>query len=314
MKILLTGSSGYLGQHFLHALIRATNDDDEIFATFGSNGAALEGIGILESYRYSLKIDKLDLRDKDCIRDYFEANGSFDICFHLAAMASPKLCESNPEKTKQTNIPRHLFNKLKGTPIIALSTDQVYCGAKAPYSENSEPGPVNVYAQSKLEMEQLLIGDKERLKPAVCLRSSIILGPLAPYGQAHSTFLHFCQSRDKRETTFFTDEIRSVISVKDVVAVLLHFYSCVKSAKEFKSTVFNMGGPSPVSRMDMAVAVAKGCGFSYDVFIAAEKAKRERGVDEVLSPLDISMNSAKLENFVEQKFRGLDAIVKDSFA
>ncbi len=311
MKILLTGASGFLGQHFLSALIGSTKDD-EIFATYGSNGDAISSI--LEGKdSSSIRIDKLDMKDEESVRGYFETNGSFDVCFHLAAIASPKICEADPEKTKATNIPRHLFDKLKGTAIIALSTDQVYCGTKAPYSESSETGPVNTYAQSKVEMENLLIGDKERLKPAVCLRSSIILGPLAPYGQAHSTFLHFCRSREGIETTFFTDEIRSVISVKDVVDVLLHFYSCVKLGREFGSGIFNMGGPDPISRMDMAVAVAKECGFSSDVFVAVEKAKRERGVDEVLSPLDISMNSSKLENFVGKKFRALDDIVKETF-
>jgi len=187
----------------------------------------------------------------------------------------------------------------------------------APYTDEAKPGPVNTYAQSKLDMESLLLADATRTQPVVCLRSSIILGPLGPFGNTHSTFLHFCQSRQGQETTFWTDEVRSVINVNDVINVLLHFYTSMQSGSidDIKSSVYNMGGPERVSRMTMAVAVAKECGFSHEVFIPDEKANQPTGGDNpVRSPLDISMLSCRLEDLVGLKFHGLEATVKAVFA
>lgn len=333
MKILVTGSSGYLGQHFLEALIKRAKSDYQshgnnviIYAIYGSmEGFKDNVISSIDDNINNVYLDKVDLKDKNSIQCYIQSNGPFDICFHLAAISSPKLCQQNSKLAKEINVPVHLFNELKHTTIIALSTDQVYCGTKAPYSETSKPGPINVYAESKVEMENLLMGDDDRTKPVVCLRSSIILGPMAPFGGAHSTFLHFCHSRKGMETTFFTDEIRSVIAVRDVVQILIHFSDKLiksqslgdasSSGDTFTSGIYNMGGSDRVSRMDMAVAVAKECGFVHEsTFLPAEKSKLELGDHDVPSPLDISMDSSKLEQIVGWKFSGLGATVKQTFA
>ncbi len=344
MKILITGSSGYLGQHFLDALIKRVKSDypsHQIYAIYGSMERFKDNVisSIGDENDNNIHLDKVDIKNKDSIQSYIQLNGPFDICFHLAAISSPKLCQQNSKLAKDINVPIHLFNVLKHhTTIIALSTDQVYCGTKAPYFEECNVGPVNVYAESKVGMEKLLMGDNdddddnnnnERTKPVVCLRSSIILGPMAPFGGAHSTFLHFCHSRQGIETTFYTDEIRSVISVRDVVQILIYFFDKVINKKSKSllggcdtdeetfiiSGIYNMGGPDRVSRMDMAVAVAKECGFSHEfTFLPAEKSKLELGHNDVPSPLDISMDSSKLEQIVGWKFSGLEATVKETFA
>lgn len=317
MKILVTGTSGYLGQHFLQALVEKYHlkSDISIFVTYGSSAGFADSVltSVKDiSMSMSLNIDQLDLTNERYLQTYMQTNGPFDLVFHLAAMASPKVCQQNEKKCKSLNVPVHFFEALQDTSVVSLSTDQVYCGQKSPYLESDSPGPKNIYAQSKLEMESTLLNDTKRSKPVVCLRSSIILGPLAPYGDAHSTFLHFCQSRKGEETTFFTDEIRSVVSVKDVVNILLFFCDVIESRNEFSSGVYNMGGQDSSSRLDMANAVAKHCSFSNESFIPALKAKLEQQPNDVPSPLDITMNSTKLESLVGWKFSGLDEIVKQA--
>lgn len=327
MKVLLTGASGFLGQHFLHSLIQKIEDNDDvsICAIYGSmEGFEEEVISRKDTPRTdclsSVLIQKLDLTSAADIDEFFDSQTSpFDICFHLAALSSPKVCNDEPQKAKSINVPSHFLEKLKDTPMIALSTDQVYDGKTADLYEESDPiGPLNVYSQTKLDLESLLLSDEmKRSKPTICLRSSIILGPLAPYGKAHSTFLHFCQSREGQETTFFTDEIRSVIDVNDVVHVLLHFYKSLQDGvlDEMSSGVYNMGGSEPVSRIDIAFAVAEQFNFKdYDnYFIPVEKAKLTPKIGEVVSPLDISMTSSKLEEMVGFKIQGLARIVERAF-
>jgi len=258
----------------------------------------------------NINFRKLDLTNQKAVDDYFNHEECFDICFHLAAIAAPRICQQDEAKAKALNVPVYLFDRLKETPIIALSTDQVYCGTKAPYAEDST-GPINIYSQTKVEMEKNLMSCS---RPAVCLRSSIILGAESPFGKSHSTFLHFCKSREGVETTFYSDECRSVISVKDVCHTLSHFLTAVQKGEEVEPNVYNMGGPARVSRLEMAREVANHYSFDSSLFLPAEKALQTPGENDVPSPLDISMTSARLEELVGIKFRGLAAIVKDTFA
>jgi len=319
MKVLITGTSGYLGQHFLHCLMQRS-EQIAVYATYRS----LEGFDTsvlshpLLDPRHNKKSDdvllhKLDLIDENDVDNFFKDHGPFDICFHLAAISSPQLCQQNAEKAYAANAPRHFFRHLRDTVVIALSTDQVYCGTKAPYTEESPTGPVNIYAQSKCKMENLILCDESRSKPAVCLRSSIILGPDGPFGKSHGTFLHFCKSRVGMETTFYTDECRSVINVYDVCHTLMHFLNTIQRKGEINGGIYNMGGPERISRMAMASAVAKHCGFSDSCFIPAEKSKQFSIQNGVPSPLDISMSSQKLEELVERKFKILSETVEDTF-
>mmetsp|Transcript_17135 Transcript_17135/g.25962 ORF Transcript_17135/g.25962 Transcript_17135/m.25962 type:complete len:329 (-) Transcript_17135:3977-4963(-) len=322
MKILLTGASGFLGQHFLYALMDKT-EGNEIFAIFRSSETfSISSYLQQETSKVAsiVHIHKLDLTNIDDVDSYFETHGTFDVCFHLAALSSPRACHENPQYAKLINIPTHFIKILKDTPVIALSTDQVYCGTQAPYLESAKTGPVNIYAETKLNLESLLLArDSCRTKPAICLRSSIILGPLAPFGDAHSTFLHFCKSREGQMTTFYSDEIRSVVNVNDVTHILLHFHNAVKDGtfKDMNSRAYNMGGPERISRMDMAVAVAEHCGLENykNCFISAEKAKIQSSGEDalLLSPLDISMCSSDLEELVGIKFHNLASTVRQVF-
>jgi dTDP-4-dehydrorhamnose reductase len=324
MKILITGASGFLGQHFLLALMQEASDKD-IFAIYNASEDFEDAVRSHKEANASASsnrphLTKLDLTNQNDVDKFFKSQEEcFEICFHLAALSSPRACHADPESAKLINVPSIFMEKLKDTPVIALSTDQVYDGKSSNlYEETNEAGPLNVYAQTKLDLENLLLSSNERSRPTICLRSSIILGPHAPFGGAHSTFLHFCQSREGEETTFFTDEIRSVVNVNDVIQTLLFFFYQMQKGTidELDSTVYNMGGPDASSRMEMAVAVAKQLSFQNHekYFIPAKKAEQNLSGDSVLSPLDISMSSLKLEQLVGLKFQGLDSTVNQTFS
>lgn len=320
-KILITGASGYLGQHFLNTLMKKDEigSSYSIFAMYQK-----KPLNIPNDKSSIIQTHKIDFTDQTAVDSFFEFNGPFDLCFHLAALASPKLCEEDPFLAMKINVPVPLLEKLKDTNIVALSTDQVYCGDNPVYSEDTaKPSPKNVYSKSKLALESYLCGsDNHRTKPAICLRSSIILGKLGPFGGAHSTFLHFVESRNNvaEETTFYTDEVRSVIWVEDVINVLLYFMDAFYQEEEQElsrenNQIYNMGGPENISRMEMAVAVAKVCEFSSENFVALKKADlpSDHPARKIPSPLDISMDSSKLEKLVGRKFLGLESIVKETF-
>ena len=306
-RIVLTGASGFVGQHVLsrltqmpsleiHALCRDIEDFSEAVAA--TPCAATTTVHVVS----------LDLTDQEAIDKWLKAHCSFHICLHLAAMANPRDCQEAPEQAMACNNPEHWFRALAshGIPVVALSTDQVYDGTKGSFYVESDPvNPVNVYGTTKVAMEKTL---RELTSiPSVCLRSSIVLGPLAPFGNAHSTFLHFCQSRNEQETDFYTDECRSVVSVGDVVNVLMHF---VKYGVSDTAT-FNMGGRDRVSRYDMAQAVYRH--FRYDTQYLVPKEKATLPTGGVASPLDISMDSSKVEQLTRIQFKGICDIIRETY-
>jgi dTDP-4-dehydrorhamnose reductase len=353
--IVLTGASGYLGQHVLHSMMTAFSTTPPLASDEGAQqvyeihalyhtaknfeSRVLQAVSSAAgaASRVTVHVTSLDLTQKTQIQEWKENHqlGSSSgkkivVCIHTAAMSSPRACEDYPERAMELNVPKAFFRALQGVPIIALSTDQVYDGSIS--IDDAEQGvhgyyleddvvdaqhhpPKNVYGKSKLKMEQYL--QEHHAGPYVALRSSIILGPKAPIDPdgAHDTFLHFVQSRSNQETTYFDNEYRTVVSVQLVVATihwLIRHYcntnnigsnpntigssgSSSSSSNSYKTKVqgvYNMGGPHRVNRHDMARAVFDHFGYDPKYVVAAQQTSP-------ISPLDISMDSRKLQQLTE---------------
>ena len=203
---------------------------------------------------------------------------------------------------------------MKGVPIVALSTDQVYdgtgvvvspeLGVDGYYVEDGSKGvnfdtnpPANVYGKTKLKMERYL--QEHHADLFIALRSSIIIGPKAPIdgSHVHDTFLHFVQSRKEQETTYFDNEYRTVLSVSHVIATLnwmIQNFSLRADADADGSSslkqyagIYNLGGKCRANRVDLARAVFDHFGFDKKYVVATKQTSPT-------SPLDISMDSRKL--------------------
>ena len=303
--ILLTGASGYLGQHLLWHWMKdglsTCKGRVSVVAIYNHSESFVQAIPKAES-KVLVIPTCCDITDPSSVDSLFHEY-SFNACIHTAALSSPAICQQDPEKARKVNAPQHFIQKLKSVEqVVALSTDQVFDGSTStPYQEDSDaPNPLNVYGQTKLEMERLLQDHPH----CVILRSSIILGPKAPFGGAHDTFLHFCATRQRQETTFFTNEYRSVVSVQHVCRVVDFMVTHAPT----RSIVFHMGGPWRVNRLQMAQAVFDYMAFDSSVLIPAEQTAPT-------VPLDISMNSSRLQEFTKLKHEPdtLQAMVEYTF-
>jgi dTDP-4-dehydrorhamnose reductase len=315
-KIVLTGASGYLGQHILHRLVTDPPPGDlervHIFAVYGSKEGFSEAVMQLDATK-TITVESLDLSNDQAVTVWIKDHPGMDVCIHTAALSSPRACEDEKERARNLNVPHHFFEQLEAgnCRIIALSTDQVYEGTAPPYVETDAAKPVNVYGTTKLAMEDCL----SKCTDAVVLRSSIILGPKAPLAPAHDTFLHFCASREDKSTDFYTDECRSVIFVNDVVETILWFAQAslggATDDASHRGRVFNMGGPVSVSRVDLARAVFDHLAYNNECIQAKEKATVPIGA--VASPLDIAMNSSRLTTLLNRRFATLKEMIQATF-
>lgn len=282
--ILLTGASGYIGQHLLWYWMKGGLSSGEetvtVVALYCQSADFVESIQRANSKVVVVPIC-CNLTDSSSVDTLFRQY-SFDVCVHTAALSSPALCQQQPDKAREINVPEYFLQKLQSVrQVIAFSTDQVFDGTNnSPYQEVIDiPNPLNVYGKTKMEMETCL-----RSHPrCVILRSSIILGPHAPLSKAHDTFMHFCATRQGQETTFFTNEYRSVVSVQHVCRIVDYFVN-----NPISSTIFHMGGPLQVNRLQMARAVFDYLGYDPSVLVPDIQTSPT-------SPLDITMDSSRLE-------------------
>ena len=141
MRILLTGSTGQLG----NALKSALQTTFEVIVP---------------------PRDQMDFCKPDLVRETIQDIRP-DVIINPAAYTAVDLAETEPELARMINaitpgVIAEEANKL-GAALIHYSTDYVFDGNKRgaegellPYQENDAPRPINVYGKTKLEGEQLI--------------------------------------------------------------------------------------------------------------------------------------------------------------
>ena len=144
MKILITGSNGFLGSNLVRFFSQKAGYD--VFMT--SKGSC-----------YNPELDgfvKGDLLD-DVFVDNLISTVKPDIVINTVSLVNVDLCEDNPElaynTTVQTakNVARSAQHN--GSRLIYISTDHLFEGNRSMYSEDDTPMPVNEYGKTKLEAE-----------------------------------------------------------------------------------------------------------------------------------------------------------------
>jgi dTDP-4-dehydrorhamnose reductase len=142
--LFVTGASGLLGSNILVAA-RDKNMD-----ACGQYWEHLLNVPGTTSY-------KLDLRDFDSTRRVLGMIKPKAV-IHCAAATNVDWCEDHPQEANLMNsdVAASLAEAANshGTRFVHVSTDAVFDGKRGNYSEHDATGPINVYAESKLQGEQ----------------------------------------------------------------------------------------------------------------------------------------------------------------
>jgi CDP-glucose 4,6-dehydratase len=175
-KVLVTGSSGFVGSHLCKQLV------DEGFQVTGI---------VRDTDRRSLVYDvepislvHCDITDSKTITRIL-SDYEPDIIFHLAAQAIVTKASRYPAEDFDSNclgtwtlFQAILNSKILMPSVIVASTDKVYGDAPLPYTEDTVPGAEWPYEVSKLAEEMIARSYARRyLIPIAISRMSNIYGP-----------------------------------------------------------------------------------------------------------------------------------------
>ena len=142
-RILITGASGMLG---INLAIEALGGHEVIGVDRGRLKSA------------PFPVIKANFFDRNAFEPALQSTRP-DWVINCAALANLEECEKHPGQARilNTDLPRDLANACarQGIKFIHLSTDAVFDGTgEAVYTEEDEPNPQSIYAQTKLDGER----------------------------------------------------------------------------------------------------------------------------------------------------------------
>ncbi len=246
---LVTGGSGFIGSHIVHALL-ARGDRVRVLDNFSTgreeNLAGLDGpLTILEG----------DLRDTQRVA---EATRGVDLVFHQAAMISvpqsmldPQTCfDINVQGTLNVFEAARLANVAR---VVIASSCAVYGNSKAlPLREDGALAPLSPYAASKLVTE-VYAGMYTRAfdLPVVSLRYFNVFGPRqqpdSPYAAVIPIFVRRLLQGQPPIVHGDGSQKRDFVFVGDVVKANL----LASEHADAPGGVFNICGGGEISLLDL---------------------------------------------------------------
>ena len=271
MKILLTGSAGFIG---MTTALKLLARGDEVVGIDNLND--YYDVTLKESRLNRLlphanfRFIKLDVADREGMAMLF-ATEKFDRVIHLAAQAGVRYSLQNPHAYIESNIVG-FTNILEGCRhskvqhLVYASSSSVYGGnTKMPFSEHdSVDHPVSLYAASK-KANELMAHTYSHLfgLPTTGLRFFTVYGPWGRPDMALFLFTKailagkpidvFNHGDMMRDFTFVDDIVEGVVRVLDRVPQANPAYDAVAADPATSSApyrVFNIGNNNPVRLLD----------------------------------------------------------------
>ena len=192
MKILVTGGLGFIGSHTVVALQQKGHD---VYIVDNLSNSSLQVLdGITKITEITPHFTKLDLRNKESVKNYFTANQDIDGIIHFAASKAVGESVENPLLYYENNLNTltYILQELQKTPkanFIFSSSCTVYGQAdKLPITENAPVKPAESPYGNTKQIGEEIIKDatrvNERLK-AIALRYFNPIGahPTAEIGE-----------------------------------------------------------------------------------------------------------------------------------
>tara|TARA_B110001450_G_scaffold46979_1_gene43696 strand:- start:90 stop:941 length:852 start_codon:yes stop_codon:yes gene_type:complete len=276
INLLVTGSSGQLGQCLKQLLLSAT----DISCHFAAR-------------------EDLDITNSDEVQRFFSEH-NFDYCINTAAYTNVEKAESEQKKAFLINAEGaySLAKTCKKHNVVLLhiSTDYVFDGmAKTPYQEQDPTNPLNVYGASKLKGEQH-IGDT--WNKHFIIRTSWL------YSQYGHNFLNSMLefAKQKKALTITTQQKGTPTNANELAQVLV---TIIKTGNA-RYGVYHFSNQGEATWYDFAEAIFKATGEIDTVNLA----KTEHYATFAKRPAYSVLNCSKLKDTLDITYRNWEDSLK----
>lgn len=181
--ILLIGAAGLLGRAVAASLSRESSLN--LVATIRNPQSA----GAKRLALPPENLAMLDVLDEPALDHLFATRQPAAVIL-CAAERRPDVCERDPAAARAINVtaPARIgaLAARHGAWTLGISTDYVFDGKAAPYTEDATPNPLNIYGRTKLEGEAALLA----ASPLSCvLRLPLLFGPIVDWSESAVTSL-----------------------------------------------------------------------------------------------------------------------------
>jgi UDP-glucuronate 4-epimerase len=311
MKILITGSAGFIGFHTAKRLLKMKHyiyglDNLDDYYDVRLKKDRLKNLKKYKKFSFL----KIDLANKKRLEEHFK-NNKIDLVINLAAQAGVRYSIEFPQKYFNSNI-LGFFNlieaarKYKIKKIVSASTSSVYGeNKKLPFSETDRvDNIIQFYAASKRSNEiigQVYSGIYKM--NFTFLRFFTVYGPWGRPDMALAKFVTNIIKRKKIDVFNMGNHKRDFTYIDDIVDGILKA-SFNKNKKKF--TIYNLGNGKIVNLMDYVKIIEKKLGLKAKINFK----KLQKG--DVINTLSNLRKSKKELNY-GPKFnidRGIDNYIK----
>lgn len=277
--LLITGSSGYLGQHLTPKAARNFN----VYAAYHRHSHQIEA-GRPVALNLAQRADVLRV----------VARLKPQAIIHTAAV-NPG--QGDGQKMMQINAEgsRYIAEAAVavGARLVHVSTDIVHNGQQAPYDDDAPPTPLNDYGQSKAAAEAAV---REVNPQAAIVRTSLIYG-LQMMDRGTEGFAGRLKAGEP--LLLFTDVIRQPVWVETLAAALLKL-----AAIDFGGTL-NVAGRQALTREAFGRKMLAWWRVDTRGLLDAGKAA---AISDTI-PLDLRLSIDKAEHLLQMQFPGVDEVL-----
>ena len=267
MHVLITGINGYISQY----LLRYKPSNITVSGTYHStpNTAHSDLIQIPLELGQSI-FNQLDTIDADVV-------------IHTAAYSNLALCENNPDLAYRINgkATEELADwcKQTNTHLVYLSTDIVFDGDSAPYSETDTPKSINVYGKSKYQGECAV----KIVERNTIIRLALVLGQGIGVNKNFVDWI-IDRIKTKQNVPLFFDEIRTPVCAGDVAKAIWNI------VEQKTSGVLHICSSQSIDRYTLGDKI---CNYYDSSFKNIQKKSLKD--QKVKRPRDVSLLNNKLE-------------------
>ncbi len=267
-RILVLGAGGHIGYHIATGL--------------GDNCDVVPVVG--RFLPHGMRAKSCDITIEDDIAGLV-SDARPDVVVNAAALTDADLCQKKPELAQKINVDGAL-NVAKacarsGAYLIHYSTDLVFDGIKGMYTEEDEINPLNVYARSKADSENITLGAN---RDTAILRTAIVYGPGSGNGKSFFE-ASVDRARNNEKVRLFTDQYRSFLYIGDSAKAAIALFEARSKG------VYHVAGPDRLSRCDFMLKVFQYLNVSTD---SVESISLKDLPDMAPRPADCSLDSSKI--------------------